>query len=208
MALPGNLKNLFDSTAFVTIVRGTPNRRFTVVEPFEGTQKADSTEAEGTPTGPGLQTDTRLAELEAQLKEKENKYLYLYADFENYKKRAIKERSDAMKFGWEGVARDLIGVADNLDRALSHVPAGTDKNLADGLQMILAQFRTTMQKQGVQLMDTVGKPFDPEFHEAGGQEPSDLPQGTITRELLKGYTLHGRLLRAANVVVSMGPVGS
>ena len=148
----------------------------------------------------------RTQELEAQSKEKENKYLYLYAEFENYKKRAVKERSDAMKFGWEGVARDLLQVADNLDRALSHIPSGTDKNLADGLNMILAQLRNTMQKQGVQTVDCLGKLFDPELHEAVGQEPSEKPSGTITQEQLKGYTLHGRLLRPANVIVSMGPL--
>jgi molecular chaperone GrpE len=145
-----------------------------------------------------------IQDLEAQIKEKESKYLYLYADFENYKKRAVKERSDAMKFGWEGVARDLLQVADNLDRALSHIPAGTDKNLSDGLNLILSQFRSTMQKQGVQPIESVGKTFDPELHEAIGQEPSDKPQGAITREELKGYTLHGRLLRPANVIISMG----
>jgi molecular chaperone GrpE len=171
------------------------------------TNGSDSAAA-GASAGPTLVPDEqkRIEDLEVQLKEEKNKFLYLYADFENYKKRAIKERSDAMKFGWEGVARDLIEVSDNLERALSHVPAGTDKNLSDGLNMILSQFRTTMQKQGVHTMETVGKVFDPEFHEAIGQEPSDKPSGTITREQLKGYTIHGRLLRPANVIISTGPL--
>ncbi len=146
----------------------------------------------------------KIQDLEAQVKEKENKYLYLYADFENYKKRAIKERSDLVKFGWENVARELLNVADNLERALAHVPAGTDKNLADGLQMILSQFWSTMQKQGIQTIESVGKPFNPEFHEAVGQEPSDQPTGTITQDHQRGYLLHGRLLRPSQVVVSMG----
>jgi molecular chaperone GrpE len=146
------------------------------------------------------------AELEAQLKEKDSKYLYLYAEFENYKKRAVKERSDAMKFGWESVARDLLQVTDNLERGLAHAPAGTDKNLMEGLNMTLNQFRSTLQKQGVQQIQTLGQPFNPEFHDAVGQEPSDKPAGTITQEQLKGYTLHGRLLRPASVIVSMGPL--
>jgi molecular chaperone GrpE len=150
--------------------------------------------------------DKKIQELEAQLKEKDQKYVYLYAEFENYKKRAIKERSDAMKFGWENVARDLLQVTDNLERGLAHMPAGTDKNLADGLTMTLQQFRNTLQKQGVQLIETKGQPFNPELHDAVAQEPSELPAGTITQEQLKGYTLHGRLLRPASVIVSSGPL--
>jgi molecular chaperone GrpE len=152
--------------------------------------------------------DKKILDLEVQLKEKDAKYLYLYAEFENYKKRAIKERSDAMKFGWENVARDLIEVMDNLERGLAHMPASTDKNLAAGLNMTLTQFRTAMQKQGVALVETVGKPFDPEFHEAIGQEPSEQPEGTIVREQLRGYTLHGRLLRPASVMISSGPLAN
>jgi molecular chaperone GrpE len=148
--------------------------------------------------------DAKIQELEAQLKEKNDRYLYLYAEFDNFKKRAVKERSDLMKYGWENVAREMILVMDNFQRALSHIPAGTDKNLADGLQMILSQFRSSLQKQGVQQIEALGKEFNPELEEAVGQMPSDQPAGTVVREELPGYTLHGRLLRPANVIVSMG----
>ena len=140
--------------------------------------------------------------LENQVKEKENKYLYLYADFENYKKRAVKERSDLIKFGWESVARDLLQTLDNLELALSHAPPATDKNLLDGLTMVLKHFQSTVQKQGVQSIESLNKMFDPNLHEALSQEPSDSPSGTILKEHSRGYTLHGRLLRPARVVVS------
>lgn len=146
----------------------------------------------------------QIAELEAQLKEKDSKYLYLYAEFENFKKRAIKERSDSIKFGWEPVARELLEVADNLDRALAHTPANTDKNLLDGLKMVLNQFRSTLEKQGVQQIQALNKPFDPNLEEAVGQDCSDQPEGNVVQEVTKGYTLHGRLLRPARVVVSNG----
>jgi molecular chaperone GrpE len=146
-----------------------------------------------------------LEALQAQVKEKENKYLYLYAEFENYKKRAIKERSDLIKFGWEKVARDLLQTVDNLERALAHTPVGTDKNLVDGLQMVLTQFKSTLQKQGVETIKSLHQPFNPEFHEAIGQEASaEYPSGAIVREEMPGYTLHGRLLRPARVVISTG----
>ncbi len=148
--------------------------------------------------------EAKIAELEAQVKEKESKYLYLYADFENFKKRSVKERSDLIKFGWESVARNLLGVVDNLERALDHMPENTDANFKQGLNMVLTEFRNTLQKQGVQLIETKDKPFDPNLHEAIATEESDLPQGTIVKDHVRGYTLHGRLLRPAQVVVSAG----
>lgn len=148
----------------------------------------------------------KVVDLEAQLKEKESKILYLYADFENARKRAIKERSDLIKFGWENVARDLLQVLDNFDRALSFTPAGTDENFISGLKMMATQFHQSLQKQGVEKMNTVGQPFDPNLHEGMGQESSpELAEGLILKEHLSGYTLHGRLLRPARVVVSSGP---
>ena len=149
-------------------------------------------------------TEKRIADLEVQLKAEKDRYLYLYADFENYKKRAIKERSEATKFGWESVARDLLQVIDNLERAVLHMPKETSKTLSDGLHMILSQFKATLQKQGVQQVSAVGQSFDPNVHEAVGQENSDHPEGTVSTEHQPGYTLHGRLLRPARVVVSGG----
>jgi molecular chaperone GrpE len=156
--------------------------------------------------GSGAELLKRIEDLEAQVKDKENKYLYLYAEFENFKKRSVKERSDLLKFGWEAPARELLQVVDNLERALEHVPPGTDKTLSEGLALIVQQFEQTLKKQGITLIESEGKPFDANLHEAVGQEPSELPSGTIVRELLAGYTLHGRLLRPARVVISSGPV--
>ena len=150
--------------------------------------------------------DARIKELEDLVHEKENKYLYLYAEFENAKKRAVRERSVLIKFGWENVARELLLVFDNFERALQHIPAQTDKNLTDGLKMISSQFKSALQKQGVQQVELLGKLFSPELAEAIAQIPSDQPAGTVIKEELPGFTLHGRLLRPANVVVSSGPV--
>lgn len=148
--------------------------------------------------------EAQIQALEEQLKEEKNKYLYLYAEFDNYKKRMVKERSDLMKFGWENVARDLLAVVDNLDRAVEHIPPSTDAKLREGIEMVLGQFRGTLEKQGVQAVTPQNTPFNPDLHEAMGQEPSAEPQGTVTQVLTKGYTLHGRLLRPARVVVSTG----
>ena len=152
--------------------------------------------------------EARIQELETQLKEKEQKYLYLYSEFETFKKRAAKEREDLKKFGWESSARSLLEVIDNLERALAHTPKANDsgyKLLVDGIKMVLNQFKAVLENQGVQALKTEHQMFDPYLHEAISQESSDQPKGQILREESKGYTLHGRLLRPARVVFSSGP---
>jgi molecular chaperone GrpE len=144
------------------------------------------------------------AELQVKLKEAEQKYVYLYAEFENFKKRSLKERQDIVKFGWENVASELLGVLDNLDRALQFAKPDTDPNLMSGLKMVSQQFATALEKQGVQAIATENQAFNPELHEGVGQLPSEKPAGTIVQEVQKGYTLHGRLLRASRVLVSTG----
>lgn len=151
-----------------------------------------------------LTPESKIEALEAQLKEKDSKYMYLYADFENYKKRMVKERADLVKYGWENIASELLDVVDNLERAVSFTPPGTDKNLVAGLQMVLTQFKAAMEKNGVLPVSAVGHTFDPNHHEAVAQEPSPEPAGKIIQEHVKGYTLNGRLLRPSRVVVSSG----
>lgn len=119
-------------------------------------------------------------------------------------KRAIRERAELIKFGGENLARELLQVIDNVERALDHMPADTDKSLVEGLHMTMNQFRAVLQKQGVEPIRTQNQSFNPEFHEAVGQETSEHPEGTVIKEHLKGYTMHGRLLRPARVVVSGG----
>jgi molecular chaperone GrpE len=129
----------------------------------------------------------KIAELEAALQEEKNKYLYLYADFDNHKKRAIKERSDLMKFGWENIARDMAEVLDNLDRAVAHIPADAESAWKDGVQMTTNQLRSALEKHGVTRVASKDSAFNPELHDALGQEPSPAEAGTITQVLTEGY---------------------
>lgn len=160
--------------------------------------------ATGEELGGGPALEAKIADLEKQLKEKDAKYLYLYADFENFKKRTIKEREETLKFGWENVAHGLLEVIDNLERAISFMPESADKNVLAGLKMVQDHFLTTLKKQGVDKIQAIKKSFDPNLHEAVSQEASDEEQGTVIKEVLAGYTLHGRLLRPSRVVVSAG----
>ena len=163
-------------------------------------------EQNGAETAGELSLEAKLAaDLEiaqTSLKDQQNKYLYLYAEFETFKKRAIKERSELVKFGHEGLARELLQVADNLDRALEH---STDTGaLVEGIKMVRQQLADTLVKFGVAEIKATGSKFDPELHEAVGQEKgsSDADEGKVLRELQKGYTINGRLLRPARVTVA------
>jgi len=168
-------------------------------------QEAESAESVQSPDQEAnAKLEQKITELTGQVKEKEDKYLYLYADFDNFKKRSLRERSDLLKFGWEPLARDLLSVQDNLERAMAHAPENIDKNWLKGIELVQGQLRSTLEKQGIQCIDALQKPFDPNFHEAVGQEVSKSPAGTILREEIRGYTLHGRLLRPSRVVISAG----
>ncbi len=145
-----------------------------------------------------------IQELEKKLREAEQKYIYLYAEFENYKKRAIKERQDTIKFGWENVATSLLEVLDNFNRALAFAKPDSDPGLLSGLKMVSQQFQSTLEKQGVAEIVTTNQAFNPELHEGVGQIPSSAAVGSIVQEVQKGYTLHGRLLRPSRVLVSSG----
>jgi len=140
--------------------------------------------------------------LRNEAQEQRNKYMYLYAEFENYKKRVIRERSDLIKFGHESLARDLLQVSDNLERALAHSSGGDA--LVTGIKMVHSQLVDTLSRFGVTSVSALGQKFDPQLHEAVGSEKTDdaSKDGTVVQEHQKGYTLHGRLLRPARVVIA------
>lgn len=176
----------------------------------EQTAAEDQTAANGTDNGNGTaQADSTPSELEAvraELQDQKNKYLYLYAEFDNFKKRSLKERSDLVKFGHERLARESLQVADNLERALEHT-TNVDA-LVTGIKMVNTQLLDTLSKFGVVPIKSLGERFNPELHEAVGQEKitaeaDGQQEGTVLRELQKGYTIHGRLLRPARVVVAV-----
>ena len=148
-------------------------------------------------------------DFQAKFQEAQNKYLYLYSEFENFRRRSERDRLDFIKFGHESFLRELLQVLDNFERAVEHARglAGSDKGsplaqVAQGVEMVHFQMLDALRNQGVTPVNTKGAKFDPAFHEAVGEEDADAEPGTILKELQKGYTLHGRLLRAARVVVA------
>jgi molecular chaperone GrpE len=123
------------------------------------------------------------------------------ADFENYRKRVSKDTADALVRGKSDLARQLIPVLDNLERALA--AGGGDDALTEGVRLVEAELRATLERAGVESYDPAGEPFDPAWHEAlstRAQEGS--PAGTVVETLERGYRLDGQVLRPARVVVS------
>jgi molecular chaperone GrpE len=135
----------------------------------------------------------------------QDKLLRSAADFDNAKKRLSKERDDFFKFALEGVLYDFLPVLDNFERAFSHVDAadGKIKSTYEGLRLIQKQLVNVLADRGLKRLESIGKPFDPNFHEAVGHIFSpDHEEGIVLEELVAGYELNGRLLRPAKVKVS------
>ncbi len=140
----------------------------------------------------------------------EEKYLYLRADFENYKKRVQKEQLDQSKFANEKILKDVLVVLDNLERALLHFnephyfeKANVACEVSEGLTLISKQFVSFLNRFGVTPIESLNKPFDPECHQAVGHvERADLPEGSVAEEVQKGYMLYDRLIRPSFVMIS------
>lgn len=126
------------------------------------------------------------------------------ADLANFRRRAVKEREDARKFGVENLLKDLLGVVDNLERAVGS--AAEDDPVAQGVRMVLKQFTTEVGKHGAKPFDAQGEVFDPTVHEAMTQIETEAHEpGTIIEVYQRGWMLHERLARPAMVVVAAAP---
>lgn len=162
------------------------------------------------PVDLGPSVEVEIERLESELDELRDIHLRKLAEFDNFRKRTEREREEFRRMASEDLIRELLPVLDNFERALQH---GTDADFGafrDGVVMIARQLRDTLERQGVQAIDPLGKPFSPEVHEAVHQvEDPDLEPGTVAMVLAKGYLLNGRLLRPAMVgVVAARPQGS
>jgi molecular chaperone GrpE len=143
----------------------------------------------------------KLGDKEKEAKDNYDKYLRAVADLDNYKKRAIRDKADAIKYGNEEIIKDILPFMDSLDRALEH-DTGDVQAFKDGIALIQEQLLCCLKKHGVERIDTVGKNFDPNFHEALMQVESDRHENNqIVSEIGKGYLLNGRLIRPSRVCV-------
>lgn len=164
------------------------------------------------PVEPATVTSEQLTELKeraAKADENWDRLLRTTADFENFRKRAAREKQEAIKYANETLLQKLVPVLDNLDMALAAAQAaGPDasQSLQTGVGMISQQLKGVLAEAGLEELNAVGKPFDPNFHEAlSQQETPEVPEGHVLSQLRKGYKLRDRLLRPASVVVAKQP---
>ena len=166
------------------------------VEEIEREMQATAQEAVAAAEAPRGETDSETEQLR-------DRYLRLLADFENFRRRSEREKTEFYKYAMAGLLKDLLPVLDNFDRSLEHAEEGDDFH--KGVLLIYKQLFDTLQKHGLKPIDESGVPFDPNIHEAVvREEDPSVPSHTVTAVLQKGYFLHDRLLRPALVKVAVG----
>ena len=172
----------------------------------EATEKRDDSVEEGTEISDREPTvEERAADAESKYKEMQDRYLRLNAEFDNYKKRMMRENSDRLKYFNMELIKELLPSVDNLERAISH--AGDEnsdlENMIEGLQMVYKGMQEAFGKFGVSEIESIGKEFDPNCHQAVGMiESQEVPENHVAEECLKGYYLHDRIIRPTMVRVS------
>lgn len=153
------------------------------------------------------QIDGSSANLSYELAESKKRELLAVAELENFRKRLYRESEQQVRFALMPAARDLISVLDNLERACVAADGEASPGpLLEGVKLVCQQMIDTLAKHNVQRIEALGKPFDPNFHEAISQAPSDeYESGVVMHEAATGYLLHDRIVRPSQVVVSTGP---
>src|SRR5579872_3542763 len=161
------------------------------------------------PSTVGPEQLDELKQRAAKADENWDRLLRTTADFDNFKKRAAREKQEAIRYANEALLEKLVPVLDNFDAALSAAQAGSNsaaQSLQTGVAMIFQQLKKVLVESGLEEVDATGQKFDPNLHEAvSQQESAQVPEGHVVQQLRKGYKLRDRLLRPATVVVAKKP---
>jgi molecular chaperone GrpE len=151
-------------------------------------------------------SDDAMAGLQADLDRFRDLALRSQADFENYKKRAAREKEDAVKYANSSLLQRLVSILDNFELGLAAAKTeGEHSPIYSGMVLVQKQLNDLLEENGLQAIEAEGKKFDPNLHEAIAHEPSESAEGTVIRQARRGYQFKDRLLRPARVVVSSGP---
>ncbi|MCC6138186.1 MAG: nucleotide exchange factor GrpE [Bdellovibrionaceae bacterium] len=173
-------------------------------EDFELIADEATSSGKAAPTNMENSAEVDVDDLKSQLHKASSDYLYLRAEFDNFRKQSIKERSDLLRYGGERLAKDLFDSLDIFETALaSEVSAENFKVFVDGIKMTSQSLMSTLQKHGITDVPCEGKAFDPAVNEALGSEPTDkLPPGYVTKVFKKPYKFHDKVLRTGQVIVA------
>ena len=173
------------------------------IEDIEHEMELAAKEAAEAANNPAPDSAPTAETVDNELRDVRDRYLRTLADFENYRKRADREKADFFKYALAGTIKDLLPVLDNFDRALEHAEEGDDFH--KGVALIYKQLFDVLRKHGLRPIDESSVPFDPNIHEAVvTEENPSVPAQTVVAILQKGYFLHDRLLRPALVKVAVG----
>lgn len=148
--------------------------------------------------------ESQLEQLEQQIKEANDKYLRLAAEFDNFRKRNVKERIELIKNASEDIIKSLLEVLDDGERALNQIETSNDVDqIKNGITLVFNKLKNTLQQKGLQEMESKGNDFDPDKHEAIAEVPAPdkSAQGKVLDEVSKGYLLNDKIIRHAKVVV-------
>jgi molecular chaperone GrpE len=158
-------------------------------------------------TGDVESAENELEKLRVDLHDASDRLLRSQAELENYRKRARRELDDAIRYASLPLLRDLLPVIDNMGRAMTAAEKSAEAGpLIDGIKIVAQTFESVLARHDCKRIDALGKPFDPAFHEAISQQPSEEhPPQTVLFVAQEGYTLHDRVVRPAQVVVSTRP---
>ena len=161
-----------------------------------------------TPALPGPDLGIELAASKKEAADNYDRYVRSVADLDNHRRRTIREKEELRQFAASKVLEDLLPVIDNLGLGLAaaKAPNADLKTLVGGISMVAEQLKTSLASHGLKELNPVGQSFDPNLHEAISQQPSaDVAEGSVATVVRTGFTLNGRLLRPASVIVSTGP---
>ena len=156
-------------------------------------------------SGPG-ETEGLQTQEKAVIEELNNKYMRLYAEFDNYKKRVNKDKEELVKYGNESLIYELLPVIDSLELALKHAQEESQAGIVQGVEMTLKELQRTLEKFGISKIEAAGKKFDPSIHHAMTQvEREDIEEKMVAEELRAGYLYRDKVLRPSLVSVSVKP---
>lgn len=165
---------------------------------------ADDAVAGSTHLNEAIAEENALQKLQLEVDEQKDKYLRLFAEFDNFKRRTAKDRIDLIKTAGQEILTSMLDILDDCDRTDKVIAAGADlQAVKEGVNLVFHKLRTTLEAKGLQAMESVGKEFNADFHEAITEipAPTDDLKGKVLDEVQKGYQLGNRIIRYAKVVV-------
>jgi molecular chaperone GrpE len=173
------------------------------IKNFDGIDINSDSDVPGNTHLSNPETENVADKLQVELEEQKDKYIRLFAEFDNFKKRNAKERYEQMQTAGRDVITSMLDVLDDCDRAEKQLQASEDEQLKTGVQLVFNKLRTTLQAKGLKAMETINSEFDVEKHEAITEIPAPTEElkGKVVDEVTKGYYLNDKIIRFAKVVV-------